>query len=161
MAGDRFFEKFALRRDAMAELKGYNFPDELYYHSEHSWLKVEDDGTVTIGMNDFFQKAAGDITYVDLPFEGDEVEAGEVCGKVQSSKWIGKLVAPVSGEITEVNDDLDSDATLINTDPYGEGWIIKIEASDLDEELGKLFHGESVEPWLEGEIKKAEAGGEE
>ena len=143
----------------MAEIKGYQFPDDLYYHGEHSWVRVEDDGTVTVGMNDFFQKAAGDITYVDLPFEGDEVEAGEVCGKVQSSKWIGKLVAPVSGEIIGINEDLDSDATLINSDPYGTGWVIKIQPSEIDDDLENLLHGDAVEPWLEGEIKKAEAGG--
>ena len=141
----------------MAVIKGYNFPDELYYHEDHSWVRVEDDGTVTIGMNDFFQQAAGDITYVDLPFEGDEVEAGEVCGKVQSSKWIGKLVAPVSGEITEVNEALDSDSTLINKDPYGEGWIVKISPTNLDEELAKLMTVNTLTPWLEKEIKRAEA----
>lgn len=141
----------------MAEIKGYNFPDDLYYHQEHSWVRVEQDGTVTVGMNDFFQKAAGDITYVDLPFEGDTVSAGEVCGKVQSSKWIGKLVAPVSGEIVAINEKLDSDSTLINKDPYGEGWIIKINPSNLEEELANLLKGEAVQPWLEQEIKKAEA----
>lgn len=143
----------------MAEIKGYNFPDDLYYHTEHSWVRVDDDRMVLVGMNDFFQKAAGDITYVDLPFEGDEVEAGEVCGKVQSSKWIGKLVAPVSGEIISLNEELDSDATLINKHPYGDGWIIKISPSNLDEDLKNLMQGDSVVAWLEGEIKKAEAGG--
>ena len=143
----------------MSEIKGYNFPDDLYYHPEHSWVRVDDDRMVIVGMNDFFQKAAGDITYVDLPFEGDEVEAGEVCGKVQSSKWIGKLVAPVSGEIISLNEELDSDSTLINKKPYGDGWIIKISPSNLDEELKNLMKGDSVLAWLEGEIKKAEAGG--
>ena len=141
----------------MAQIKGYNFPDELYYHKEHSWVKVEDDATVTVGMNDFFQKAAGDITYVDLPFEGDAVEAGEVCGKVQSSKWIGKLVAPVSGEIAAINEKLDSDSTLINKDAYGEGWIVKINPSNLEGDLANLMKGDAVTPWLEQEIKKAEA----
>ena len=145
----------------MAELKGYDFPDDLYYHEEHSWARLDDDGIVTVGMNDFFQQAAGDITYVDLPFEGDEVEAGEVCGKVQSSKWIGKLVAPVSGEIVEINSDLDADATLINSDPYGEGWIIKLEPSNLEDDLDTLMQGDAVEPWLEEEIKKAESEGEQ
>ncbi len=145
----------------MSNIKGYEFPDGLYHHEEHSWARVEDDGAVTVGMNDFFQQAAGDITYVDLPFEGDDVEQGEVCGKVQSSKWIGKLVAPVSGEITEVNEEMETDSTLINKDPYGEGWIIKIEPENLDEDLENLISGDALEPWLEGEIKKADAGGEE
>jgi len=124
----------------MAEIKGYNMPDELYYHEEHSWARV-DGNKVTVGMTDFFQKEAGDIVFVDLPEEEDEVEQGEVCGKIQSRKWIGKLVAPVSGEIAEINEDLEEDCSLINTDPYGKGWILVIEASNLDEELGNLMHG--------------------
>ena len=74
----------------MAVVEGYNMPDELYYHDEHAWAKVEDDGNIRVGMNDMFQGTSGDIVYVDLPFDGDEVEQGETCGKVQSSKWIGK-----------------------------------------------------------------------
>ena len=140
----------------MANIKGYDMPDELYYHKDHSWARVE--GTkVTVGMTDFFQKEAGDIVFVDLPEEEDEVEQGEVCGKIQSRKWIGKLVAPISGEIAEVNEDLEEDTSLINTDPYGKGWILVMEASSLDEDLGNLMHGESVIAFIEEEIKVAEA----
>ena len=139
----------------MADIKGYNMPDELYYHEEHSWSRVE--GTkVTVGMTDFFQKEAGNIVFVDLPEEEEEISRGEVCGKIQSRKWIGKLVAPVSGEIVEINEDLEDDSSLINTDPYGKGWILIIEASDLDSELETLIHGDAVVSFLEKEIKKAE-----
>ncbi|MGQ9629284.1 MAG: glycine cleavage system protein GcvH [bacterium] len=140
----------------MATIEGYNFPDDLYYHKEHSWAKVEDDGTVRVGMNEFFCREAGDVVYIDLPFEGDEFKQGETCGKLQSSKWIGKLFAPISGEVVEVNQDLDSDSTLINKDPYGEGWILKIQPSNLDEELGNLMKGDAVKDWLKGEIERAE-----
>ncbi len=140
----------------MAVIEGYNMPDDLYYHVEHSWAKVEDD-VVVVGMTDFFQKEAGDIVFVDLPEEGDEVEQDEVCGKIQSRKWIGKLCAPVSGEIVEVNEDLEDDTTLINTDPYGEGWIIKIEPSNLEEDLERLMKGDAVKEWLMEEMKKAES----
>jgi glycine cleavage system H protein len=139
----------------MAEIGGYNMPDELYYHTEHAWVKVED-GKARVGMNDMFQGTSGDIVYVDLPFEGDSIEAGEVCGKIQSAKWIGKLVAPVSGEITEVNEELENDSTLINKDPYGEGWIMVVEPSGLDADLGNLMQGGAVKEWLEAEIAKAE-----
>ncbi len=139
----------------MAEIGGYNMPDELYYHTEHAWVKVED-GKARVGMNDMFQGTSGDIVYVDLPFEGDSVEAGEVCGKIQSAKWIGKLVAPVSGEIVEVNEELENDSTLINKDPYGEGWIMVVEPSGLDADLGNLMKGDAVREWLEAEIKKAD-----
>lgn len=139
----------------MTDIKGYNLPDDLYYHKEHSWARVDGD-KVTVGMTDFFQKEAGDIVFLDLPEEEDEVEQGEVCGKIQSRKWIGKLVAPVSGEIVEVNEDLDEDTSLINTDPYGKGWILVIEAGDLDEELENLMHGDAVVDFIEKEIKRAE-----
>jgi glycine cleavage system H protein len=139
----------------MAVIKGYEMPDDLYYHEEHSWARV--DGTkVTVGMTDFFQKEAGDIVFVDLPEEEEEVSQGEVCGKIQSRKWIGKLVAPVSGEIVEINEELEEDTTLINSDPYGKGWILVIEASDLESELKNLIYGDAVVEFIEREIKKAE-----
>ncbi|MBU0568075.1 glycine cleavage system protein GcvH [bacterium] len=141
----------------MATIEGYEMPDDLYYHQEHAWARVEDDDNVRVGMNDMFQETAGDIVYVDLPFEGDEVGQGETCGKIQSSKWIGKLIAPVAGEVIEVNEELESDSTVINSDPYDEGWIMLIRPSNLDEDLLGLMQGEAVEDWLKEEIAKAEA----
>jgi glycine cleavage system H protein len=139
----------------MTEIKGYSMPDDLYYHEEHSWARVE--GTrVTVGMNDFFQKEAGDIVFVDLPDEEEDVAQGEVCGKIQSRKWIGKLVAPLSGEIVKINEALEEDTGLINRDPYGEGWILQIEASDLDSELQELMQGDAVVAFIESEIRRAE-----
>jgi glycine cleavage system H protein len=139
----------------MAEIKGYNMPDELYYHREHSWARV--DGTrVTVGMTDFFQKEAGDVVFVDLPDEEEEVEQGEVCGKIQSRKWIGKLVAPVSGEIVEINEDLEEDTSLINSDPYGSGWILVIEAGSLESDLENLLHGDTVVAFVESEMQRSE-----
>ncbi|RMF94935.1 MAG: glycine cleavage system protein H [Candidatus Schekmanbacteria bacterium] len=139
----------------MAKIEGYEMPDELYYHTEHSWARVED-GNVRVGMTDFFQQQAGAVVYVDLPDEDDDVEAGEVCGKIQTRKWIGKLVAPVGGTIIEVNEEVNEDNTLINKDPYNEGWILLIEPSNLDEDLGNLIHGDKVEEWIKSEIKRAE-----
>ena len=139
----------------MANIKGYDMPDELYYHEEHSWARVEGN-RVTVGMDDMFQKEAGDIVFVDLPEEEDEVEQGEVCGKIQSRKWIGKLCAPVSGEIVEINEDLEDDTSLVNQDPYGKGWILVIEATDLENELSNLMHGDSLLPFIDQEIKRTE-----
>jgi glycine cleavage system H protein len=139
----------------MADIKGYNMPDELYYHKEHSWARVN--GTkVTVGMDDFFRKEAGDVVYIDLEDEGTEVSQGDVCGKIQSRKWIGSVYAPVSGEVVEVNEEVQDDTSLINTDPYGKGWILVIEASNLEEELGHLIKGAAVAPFIEQEIKRAE-----
>jgi glycine cleavage system H protein len=140
----------------MVKIDDYDLPDELYYHDDHAWVRVESDGTVTVGMNDFYQKSAGDTTYVDLPFEGDDVQRGETVGKIQSAKWVGKFVTPVSGEIVEVNEDLEDDSTLINKSPYEEGWIMKVEPSDLDEDLEHLHHGDAVKSWLKKEIEDAE-----
>jgi glycine cleavage system H protein len=139
----------------MAIIKGYDMPDELYFHEEHSWARVED-GKVRVGMDDMFRKEAGDIVFVDLPDEGDDVEQGEVCGKIQSRKWIGKLCAPVSGEIVEINEELEDDTTLINEDPYGKGWILVIEPTDLDDELGNLMQGDALIPFVDQEIKRTE-----
>jgi glycine cleavage system H protein len=128
----------------MADVKGYNMPDELYYHKDHAWARV-DGNKVIVGMNDFFQKEAGDIVFIDLPEEEDDVSQGEVCGKIQSRKWIGKLVAPVSGEILKVNEE-----------PYGEGWILEIEATDIENELNNLMQGEALTEFIEAEYRRAE-----
>ena len=136
----------------MTKIEGYDLPDDLYYHKDHAWVKVESDGSLRIGMNDFYQKSAGDTTYIDLPFEGDDVEQGETCGKIQSAKWVGKFVSPVSGEILEVNEELEDDCTLINKSPYEKGWIMVVKPSDLDGELKDLYHGDKIEPWLKKEI---------
>lgn len=150
----------------MADIEGYNMPDDLIYHEDDTWIKVEGD-KVRIGMTDFFQQAAGDIVYVDLPFEGDDVQQGEPFGKAQSSKWIGKLIAPISGTIEEVNYELDSDSTIINKDPYGEGWVIVLTPSDLEGEKEDLIEGlEAVTDLIKRHIEKAErlkaeGGGEE
>ena len=139
----------------MADIKGYDMPDDLYYNSEHSWARV-DGNKVTVGMDDFFRKEAGDVVFIDMPDEGEDVSQGEVCGKIQSRKWIGKIVSPVSGEITAINEDLEEDTSLINSDPYGKGWILVIEASDLESELANLVHGPAVADFIEKEIKRAE-----
>ena len=141
----------------MADIEGYNMPDELYYHKEHAWIKVENDGNVRVGMDDFFQKLAGDIVYADLPFEGDDVEQEGTCGKLETGKWISNIVAPVSGEVVKINEALEDDATLINKCPYGDGWIMVIKPSNLDAELKNLYNGkDALEKWIKEEIVEAE-----
>ena len=140
----------------MTKIAGYDLPDDLYYHKDHAWVKKEPDGNVKVGMNDFYQKSAGETTYIDLPFEGDDVEQGETCGKIQSAKWVGKFVSPVSGKIVEVNEELEDDCTLINKSPYDEGWIMKVKPANLDDDLSNLVTGDKIEPWLKKEIKDAE-----
>ena len=141
----------------MTQINEYEMPDDLYYHKEHTWARVEYK-KVRIGVTDFAQKAAGDIVYVDLPFEGDEIEQGEPFGKMQSAKWIGELYSPISGEIISVNDVLDRKPTLINESPYESGWVIVIKPNNLEAELKTLMtHGTGLADWLEAEIERVKA----
>lgn len=142
----------------MASIQGFEFPDELYYHEKHAWVRVEDDGKVTIGINDLAQKEAGEIMYVDLPFDDDDVQAGETCVKIQTAKWVGPVAAPVSGTVVEVNEDAQDEPELINTSCYDEGWLIKVQPSDLEADLAKLMKGEdALQEWVKAEIARAEA----
>jgi glycine cleavage system H protein len=136
----------------MATVDGYEMPDELYYHREHMWARVEGE-EATVGMTDFAQKLAGDISFVDMPEEGDEIEQDERVGTIETGKWLGKLYAPVSGEVTARNEAVEDDPTIINRDVHGEGWIFKIQMSDPDE-LENLMQGEDALEWLKGEIEK-------
>jgi glycine cleavage system H protein len=142
----------------MAQILGYNMPDDLYYHAEHAWARKESNDVMVVGMDEFYLKLAGDTTYIDLPFEGDEITQGETCGKIQSSKWVAKLVAPLTGEVIEVNSALEDDPTLMNKDPYNKGWVMKIKPTKLQAEIGGLIHGDAVKPWLEKEKDKADKG---
>jgi len=136
----------------MATVNDYELPDDLYHHREHMWLRIEGD-EASVGLNDFAQKLAGEIQFVELPEPEDEVNADEVIGTVETGKWVGKLYSPVSGEITAVNEELEDDPSLINSDPYGDGWLFKIALSDLSE-LDLLLRGEAAAEWLSSEIAK-------
>ena len=114
----------------MAVIDEYEFPDELYYTEEHVWARVEGD-VVTIGLSSFGQALAGDIVFVEIPLVGKTIEKGEAFMSMESGKWVGRVKAPVAGEIAEVNEELEWESTLVNEDPYGEGWLVKINASDL------------------------------
>ena len=110
-----------------------DFPDDLYYTEEHEWLRAEDDNTATIGITDFAQNELGDIVFVEIDPEGTEVEQDGVFGTVEAVKTVSELYMPVSGTITEVNTELESAPETVNNDPYGDGWMVKIEMSDPGE----------------------------
>ena len=110
-----------------------NFPAELKYSKDHEWVKFEGD-TAIIGISDFAQDALGDVVFVNLPGEGDEVNAGETFGDVESVKAVSDLVSPVSGTIVAVNEELADAPETLNSDPYG-AWIIKVEGVSAQEEL--------------------------
>lgn len=138
----------------MVEIEGYELPDELYYTKEHTWARVEDDGTVTSGIDAYGGTAAGEIEFLDLPLEDDEFEAGEAFGSLESAKWVGGLQMPVSGTVIEVNSEVEDNLELLADDPYGEGWLIKIEPSNMDDDLLKLFFEDNVEEWFKKDLEE-------
>ncbi len=117
-----------------------NIPSNLKYSSDHEWLRVE--GEVGyVGISDFAQSQLGDIVFVDIPSEGDNLSANNVFGTIEAVKTVSDLVIPVSGEVLEINAALEDDPALVNKDPYGEGWIIKIRITDPSE-IDALMSGE-------------------
>ena len=109
-------------------------PADLKYTAEHEWVRIDDGGrTARVGITDYAQEALGDVVYVSLPQVGDRVTGGAACGEVESTKSVSDLYAPLTGTVTARNETLDDQPELINSDPYGDGWVIEIEIdSDAD-----------------------------
>ncbi len=109
-----------------------NIPDELRYTNDHEWIKLED-GIATVGISEFAQGELGDVVYVELPEPGDTFEKGAAFGSIEAVKAVADLFCPISGEIVEINEALEDEPQVINDDPYGRGWMIKIKAADVSE----------------------------
>ena len=112
-------------------------PENLQYTAEHEWVAIEG-AVASVGITDYAQQALGDVVYVSIPAAGSSVTAGEPCGEVESTKSVSDLYAPVDGEVIEANPEIDDDPGLVNTDPYGSGWLLKIRLSDDGEPAGLL-----------------------
>jgi glycine cleavage system H protein len=123
------------------EIDGYNFPDDLLYDREHNWTRIEGN-TAIIGMSDFGQDLAGEIVYAEVPRVGREITFGEPYMSLESGKWVGRVKAPVSGKILEANEEIEWESTVINEDPYGEGWFAKVELAGEPEGLMKASDAE-------------------
>jgi glycine cleavage system H protein len=121
---------------------------DLQYSAEHEWVSREDGNVVSIGVSAVATDALGDIVYVDLPEVGSVVRAGETCGEVESTKSVSDLYAPVTGEVVEINDEVVSDPALINSDPYGAGWLFKVAVT----EEGPLMSAEEYASANGGEL---------
>ena len=121
----------------------FEIPDEKRYLESHEWA-LETDGTVRVGITDFAQDELGDVVFVELPDEGDALTQEEAFGVVESIKAVSDLYAPVSGEVTAINETLFDAPELVNDDPYGDGWMIEIDAADV-EELDSLLTAEAYE----------------
>ena len=123
-----------------------DIPADLHYTAEHEWVRRSGEDTVRIGITDFAQSALGDVVFVQLPDVGSEVTAGESFGEVESTKSVSDLYAPVSGKVLAVNGDLDGDPQLVNSDPYGAGWLLDVQVSDvaaLESAIAELLDAEA------------------
>ena len=119
-----------------------NVPGNLKYTKEHEWVEEVAPGRFRVGITDYAQGALGDIVYLQMPKVGETIEAGKVCGEVESTKSVSEIYAPLSGTITAVNQDLDSNPETINSDPYGKGWLLELEASNISQ-LAELLTPDS------------------
>jgi len=113
-------------------------PDSLRYTPEHEWVAIEG-AVASVGITDYAQRALGDVVYVSVPAPGAAVTAGEPCGEVESTKSVSDIYSPVDGEVLEVNPEIDDDPGLVNSDPYGAGWLLRIQLADGDLEPAGLL----------------------
>ncbi|HLN75910.1 MAG TPA: glycine cleavage system protein GcvH [Nocardioidaceae bacterium] len=126
------------------------YPEDLKYSSEHEWVRSpgETEGSVRVGITDYAQDALGDIVYVSLPDVGTEVSAGDTVGELESTKSVSDVYAPVGGKIVARNDSLDATPELVNSDPYGEGWLFEVAGSD-GAELDALMNAADYQATLD------------
>jgi glycine cleavage system H protein len=136
------------------QISGYEFPDDLYFDKLHSWARVEEN-VVTQGMTEFGQAIAQEIVFVEVPRSGRAVEQGQTFMSMESGKWVGRIAAVVSGEITGVNEELEWEPSLVNESSYENGWLVKIEMPN-SAELGNLMKADSpaLKAFIEGEAEK-------
>ena len=126
------------------------FPDNLHYLDSHEWARVEDDGTVTVGISDHAQESLGDVVFVELPELDSRVSVKEEAGVVESVKAASAIYAPVSGTVSAINEQLDEAPEIVNDSPYDDGWFFKIRPSDLDE-ISSLLTAEDYRELCEEE----------
>jgi glycine cleavage system H protein len=122
-------------------------PPDMYYTSEHEWVQRVGDDTVRVGITDFAQSSLGDVVFVQLPDAGADVSAGESFGEVESTKSVSDLYSPVTAKVVAINDDLEGSPQLVNSDPYGEGWLIELraDAESLEESLRGLLDADGYQ----------------
>jgi glycine cleavage system H protein len=117
------------KEETMKEIDALKFPDNVRYSQDHEWARKQGD-SITVGISDFAQDQLGDVVFVELPEVGSSLDKGQEFGTVESVKAVSELFMPVAGEILEINSKLEDSSELINNDPYGDGWMIKVKAAD-------------------------------
>ncbi|MCO6411793.1 MAG: glycine cleavage system protein GcvH [Thiogranum sp.] len=125
-------------------------PDDLKYSKSHEWVRMNDDGTVTVGITDHAQGLLGDLVYVEVPEPGRELEAEEACAVVESVKAASDVYAPIAGTVVQVNEDLADNPEAVNSDAYGAGWIMKLKPAD-DDALADLMDATEYQEFIETE----------
>lgn len=144
----------------MGAVRGCNIPEDLYYNVENNvWARREDDGTVTVGMTSYACSLAGQIVSYTPKKVGKDVKQDKSCATVESGKWVGPVKAPVAGEVTAINDAVSANPGLINQDPYGDGWLVKMKAGDWDGESGALVTGGGALSAFESKMEADGFGG--
>lgn len=137
----------------MAKVDKYEMPDDLYYTTDHAWVKIEGN-QIRVGVTDFMQQLAGDITFVRVPRAGKDMEAGKNLASMQSGKWAGKVAVPVTGKVVDVNKDLAATPKPLNADPYGQGWIAVMEPANMEDVKANLLYGDKAIEFIKEEIVK-------
>jgi glycine cleavage system H protein len=128
-----------------------NIPDDLLYTEEHEWIQIEED-SATIGITDYAQQELGDVVYVELPEQGASLEVGQTFGSVESVKAVSEIYAPLSGTVSEINEKLEDAPETVNEDPYGDGWMIRLETEESSE-VGELMSAADYRSYLQEETE--------
>jgi len=137
----------------VVKVDGYEVPEGLYYSKEYAWVKIEGN-KVRVGITDYAQKQLREIVYAELPSVGATINQGEPYGTIESVKAVSDLIAPISGTIEEVNEEVQARPELINEDPYGEGWLLVVKPSNLEAELAKLMDFNQAVEWHKSMIQE-------
>jgi len=132
----------------MVKVEGYDVPEGLYYTKDFTWMKIEEDQKVRVGITDYAQKALREIVYAELPDVETEVKQNESYGTLESVKAVSDLISPVSGKIEEVNEEVLSHPESLNEDPYGKAWLLVIKPADLQVELDSLMDFDKAVEWF-------------
>ena len=139
--------------------KQFDFKSDRFYNSNHLWSKQDAAGIVTVGMDELGLDSLGELAYLTLPSERTPVEMDKAMGSMEAAKMTGELVAPVSGIVIEKNDRVLQNPLLVNEEPYGNGWLVKIEPTNWEEDSEAMVSGDKLPDWVEQEIERFETQG--
>ena len=139
--------------------KQYDFRTDRFYNSNHLWIKENDSGQVTVGMDDLGLDSLGEMAYLTLPDVGTPVEMGKAMGTMEAAKMTGEIYAPVTGFVVEKNDAVLQNPLLVNEEPYDNGWLVKIEPTNWEDESAGMVTGNYLSAWIDAEIERFETQG--